>query len=46
VPETISQSIIDIAQSFNIDARITGHCEAAEQNKVTLKGEFGEVVYA
>lgn len=40
-----AQRIIEISQSFGIDAQIIGKVEAAESKKVTIKSEFGEFVY-
>jgi len=45
VPQEIAQDIIDISKSFNIDAQIIGHVEAAEKKQVTVISEFGEFVY-
>ena len=45
VPEDLAAAIISISRSFNIDARIVGHVEAAVKNQVTIKSEFGEFVY-
>ncbi len=41
----IAEQIISISESFGIEARIVGHCENAETNKLTIKSEFGEFVY-
>ena len=40
-----AQRVIEIAQSFGIDARIIGYVEANEGKKVTIQSEFGEFVY-
>lgn len=45
LPETHAQRIIDVAQSFNIDAQIIGHVEAYEGKRVTIQSEVGEFVY-
>jgi phosphoribosylformylglycinamidine cyclo-ligase len=45
VPEGIAQELIDISQSFGIDAQIIGRVEAADKKQVTVKSEFGEFVY-
>ncbi|MCB2222281.1 MAG: phosphoribosylformylglycinamidine cyclo-ligase [Bacteroidetes bacterium] len=45
VPETIAQDIIRIAESFNIEGRIVGHCKPSDQKRVTIRSEFGEFVY-
>lgn len=40
-----AEQIIEISKSFNIDAKIVGHCEKAPSNKLTIKSEFGEFIY-
>lgn len=40
-----AEDIIKIAKSFNIDAKIVGHCKKADENKLTIKSEFGEFNY-
>jgi len=40
-----AQPIIDIAASFNLEARIVGRCEAASSKKLTIKSDFGEFQY-
>ena len=39
-----AQQVIDISNSFNIDARIIGHIEEG-QRSLTIKSEFGEFNY-
>jgi len=43
-PENTSE-IIEIAASFNLEARIIGHCEASERKKLTINSEFGSFEY-
>ncbi|UTA69422.1 AIR synthase related protein [Emticicia sp. 21SJ11W-3] len=45
LPEQYAQRIIEIAQSFNIDAQIIGRVEAFDTKRVTIKSEYGEFVY-
>lgn len=45
VPAEIAQSIIDISQSFNVDAKVIGRVEAFEGKQVTILSEFGEFSY-
>jgi len=45
VPETIARGIIDIASSFNIDARIVGRVEDADKNTVTIQSDYGTFTY-
>jgi phosphoribosylformylglycinamidine cyclo-ligase len=43
--EKNGQQIIDIANSFNIDAKIVGHCESSNTKKLTIRSEFGTFEY-
>ncbi|MBR9832629.1 phosphoribosylformylglycinamidine cyclo-ligase [bacterium] len=45
VDESIANDIIQISQSFNVDAKIVGRVEACDQKKLTIKSEFGEFIY-
>lgn len=45
LPEQYAQQVIDIAQSFNIDARIIGRVAPHEGKKVTIVSEFGTFEY-
>lgn len=45
VPITIAQNIIDIAQSFGVEAKIVGRVEASESKKLTIESEFGTFNY-
>ena len=45
LPEQCAQRIIEIAQSFNIDAQIIGRVESFETKQVTIQSEFGKFVY-
>jgi phosphoribosylformylglycinamidine cyclo-ligase len=40
-----AQAIIDIAATFNLEARVVGRCEPALSRKLTIKSEFGEFRY-
>lgn len=40
-----AQTIIELAKSFNLEARIIGHVEASESKKLTIKSEHGKFVY-
>ena len=46
VAEEAAQKIIDIAKSFNVDAQIIGHVQAADAKKLTIKSDFGTFEYA
>ncbi len=41
VPAAIAQAIIDIANSFNIEAKVIGRVEAAETKKLSIQSEKG-----
>jgi len=45
VPGKIAGAIIEASASFNIDAQIIGHCEAATGKKLTIRSETGEFTY-
>lgn len=45
VPGAIAQDIIELSQSFGVDARIVGRVEASAEKKLTIKSEFGTFEY-
>jgi phosphoribosylformylglycinamidine cyclo-ligase len=45
VPEDISEDIITISKSFNVDAQIIGRVEDFEEKKLTIDSEFGTFIY-
>ena len=45
VPEELSESIIMISKSFNVDAQVIGHVQSAENKQVTIRSEYGEFIY-
>ena len=45
LPEEYAQEIIDISNSFDIEAKIVGKVEDSDKNKLTLSGDFGELSY-
>ncbi|BAO55816.1 AIR synthase related protein [Nonlabens marinus] len=45
VNESIAQEIIEISQSFNVDAQIVGRVETSEHKKLTIESEFGKFEY-
>ncbi len=45
VPAAIAQNIIEISESFGIDAQIVGRVENMDKKQVTITSEFGEFVY-
>ena len=40
-----AQEIINIANDFDVEAKIVGRVEAADKTKLTIKSEFGEFMY-
>ncbi len=45
IPQDISEAIIQIAESFGMEAKVVGYCEAADQKKLTIRSQFGEFSY-
>lgn len=45
VPEEIAQDIIEISESFNVDAQIIGRVEESNTKKLTITSEFGTFEY-
>ena len=45
VPEVIAGELINISESFGVEAQIIGRVEKSEQKQVTITSEFGEFVY-
>lgn len=45
VPAGIAQSIMEISESFGVEARLLGRVEACDHKEVEIRSEFGEFVY-
>ncbi|WP_295794031.1 AIR synthase related protein [Mucilaginibacter sp.] len=45
VPQAIADDLINISESFGVDAKIIGRVEGADKKQVTIRSEFGEFVY-
>ena len=45
VPGQISKAIIQIAESFELEAKIVGYCEGADKKGLTIQSENGEFSY-
>ena len=45
VPKKSANAIIELSQSFNIDAQIIGRVEAHEGKKLTINSPYGEFIY-
>lgn len=43
--EAYANEIINIANDFDVEAKIVGRVEAADKTKLTIKSEFGEFIY-
>ncbi len=43
--EESAKSIIEISESFGVEAQIVGRVESADSKRLTIKSEFGEFVY-
>ncbi|MFO8055060.1 MAG: AIR synthase-related protein [Bacteroidales bacterium] len=43
--EDAAEALIDIATSFDVEARIIGKCRAAENPRLTIQSEFGTFTY-
>lgn len=41
----VAQEIIDISQSFNVQAQIIGRVEAGNKKQLTIQSEFGTFIY-
>jgi len=45
VPGKLAQDIIDISESFNVDAKIIGRVEHSKNRRLTIKSELGTFIY-
>jgi phosphoribosylformylglycinamidine cyclo-ligase len=45
LPQELAQSVIELAASFNIEARIVGRVEAAPSKKLTISSPYGDFNY-
>ena len=45
VEEKVSKEIINVAEAFNIEAKIVGRCEGFKGKKITIKSENGTFEY-
>ncbi len=44
--EEVAAKVIEIAESFGVEAKIVGRCEASKEKKLTIRSEFGEFNYS
>ncbi|WP_432669924.1 AIR synthase related protein [Flavobacterium sp. SM2513] len=45
VPAEVAQEIIEISESYGVEAQIVGRVEASDSKKLTIKSEFGTFEY-
>ena len=45
VKKEVSDTIIDLAKSFDLDAQIIGYVEKSDSKKLTIKSPEGLIVY-
>ena len=45
LPQEYAAAIIDISKSFNVDAQIIGHVEAADSKRLTINSKHGVFNY-
>ena len=45
VAPEVASGIIDLCKSFDMDAKIVGHCESQQGKNVLIRSEFGEFIY-
>ncbi len=45
VDEINASSVIDIANAFNLEAKVIGHCEASNKKQLSIITEFGRFEY-
>jgi len=45
VPKEIAEAIIEISQSYHVDAQVVGRVEASESKKLTINSDLGSFTY-
>ena len=45
LPAEYAQQVIEISESFGIEAQIIGHCEASDKKELLIESEFGRFEY-
>ncbi len=45
LPETYAAKVIELSESFGIDARLVGRCEASDKRELRIESEFGVFEY-
>ncbi|NPD46881.1 MULTISPECIES: AIR synthase related protein [unclassified Lentimicrobium] len=45
IPEDLAEDIINISESFKVDAQIIGRVESSDNKKLTITSEYGKFIY-
>lgn len=45
LPKKYAQEVINISESFGIDAQIVGYCETSDKKELVIESEFGKFEY-
>jgi len=45
LPEAYAEEVIAISRSFNVEAKIIGHCETSDKKELIIESEFGKFEY-
>ncbi|NLJ19578.1 MAG: phosphoribosylformylglycinamidine cyclo-ligase [Bacteroidales bacterium] len=45
LPAAYAEEVIAISRSFNVEAKIIGHCEASDKKELIIESEFGKFEY-
>jgi len=45
LPEPFARQVVQISESFGIEAKIVGHCEASFGRKLTIRSTYGDFFY-
>jgi phosphoribosylformylglycinamidine cyclo-ligase len=45
LPSEYAQEVIDISQSFGIDAQVVGYVEKSDKTKLVIESEYGRFEY-
>ncbi len=46
LPKEHAQEVIEISQSFGVDAQIVGYCKASEKKELVIESEYGRFEYS
>lgn len=45
LPENYAQQVVQIAQSYHIDAQIIGYCQASDKKELSIESDMGSFTY-